>query len=134
MSHSVAVGLVCADARLHRAEVRITERAAELLGVDDVYLIAKPGPNGVHTKPASHLDALVDDFTLLINAKNPSVLVVMGHQNCAGHPVSNEEHDADASTVAQILKSRTGFAGAVIALVAIYTTDTEWGLKEVARF
>ncbi len=134
MSHSIAVGLICSDARLHRPEVRITERAAELLGIDHIYLIAKPGPNGVHKKPQAHFEALIDDFVLLIGAKNPSVLIIMGHQNCAGHPVSDDEHDLDASEVAQLVKARTGFTGSVMALVATYASDAEWGLKEVARF
>ena len=71
---------------------------------------------------------------LLIGAHAPLVLAVVAHQRCAGHPVTDGEHDAHVVATAKALKAETGFAGPVRAIVAVYQSDTAWDLKDAASF
>jgi len=131
----VAVGLMCADWRLHQHKVELNRRIARAVKVDGVDVIAVPGPDGL-TKPerAAEWQVALDQINLLIGAHKPAALAVIAHQRCAGHPVSDETHDADVAATARALKEKTGFGGPVAALVATYTSDSNWGLKKVGEF
>ena len=131
----VAVGLMCADWRLHQHKVELNRRIARAVKVDGVDVIAVPGPDGL-TKPerAAEWQVALDQINLLIGAHKPAALAVIAHQRCAGHPVSDETHDADVAATARAVKEKTGFGGPVAALVATYTSDSNWGLKKVGEF
>jgi len=131
----VAVGLMCADWRLHQQGVEFNRRIARTLKVDGVDVIAVPGPDGL-TQPgrAAEWQVALDQINLLIGAHKPQALAVIAHQRCAGHPVPDDGHDADVQTTAKALKEKTGFGGPAVALVATYTSDADWGLKKVGVF
>ncbi len=131
----VAVGLMCADWRLHQHKVEFNRRIARALKVDGVDVIAVPGPDGL-LKPEREAEwqVALDQINLLIGAHKPDALAVIAHQRCAGHPVSDEVHDTDVATTARVLKEKTGFGGPVAALVATYTSDSNWGLKKAGAF
>lgn len=131
----IAVGLMCADWRLHQKSVEFNSRIARQLKVDGVDVIAVPGPDGL-TKPEREAEwkIAVAQIKLLIGAHSPQTLTVVAHQRCAGHPVSDEAHDADVAATAKALKEETGFAGPSVAMVATYASDTNWGLKKIATF
>jgi hypothetical protein len=125
----LAVALTCADWRLHQRKVDMNARLAAKLGVEGVDLIAVPGPDGL-LKPERQSEWLtaVAQIKLLIGAHAPVVVVVLAHQRCAGHPVSDAEHAADVAATAKALKAATGFAGPVRAALLVYHTDTSWDL------
>jgi len=127
--------LTCADWRLHQRKVDLNARLARRLGVGGIDLIAVPGPDGlVKPERQSEWQTAVAQIKLLIGAHDPQVVAVVAHQRCAGHPVTDGEHDADVVATAEALKRETGFAGPVRALIAVYHTDTTWDLKDVASF
>jgi Putative carbonic anhydrase len=131
----LAVALTCADWRLHLRKVDLNDRLAKLVGVEGVDLIAVPGPDGlIKPERRSEWQVAVGQIKLLIVAHAPKTLVVLAHQRCAGHPVSDEEHDADVAATAKALKSETGFGGAVRAVVAVYRSESAWELKPIATF
>jgi hypothetical protein len=126
----LAVALTCADWRLHQRTVDLNRRIAKLLGVHGVDLIAIPGPDGlVLAERRAEWQVAIAQIKLLVGAHDPHALVVVAHQRCAGHPVSDAAHDADVVATAKALKAETGFAGPVRALVAVYHSDTAWDLK-----
>jgi hypothetical protein len=131
----IAVGLMCADWRLHRKTVAFNSRIARALRVHGVDVIAVPGPDGL-LKPEREAEwkTALAQIQLLIGAHNPQALAVVAHQRCAGHPVSDGVHDVDVATTAKTLKEATGFAGPSVALVATYASDSNWGLKRIAAF
>ena len=131
----IAVGLMCADWRLHQKGVAFNSRIARQLKVDGVDVIAVPGPDGL-LKPEREAEwkTALAQITLLIGAHKPHALAVIAHQRCAGHPVSDDVHETDVATTAQALKEQTGFPGPSVALVATYTSDSNWGLKQIAIF
>jgi len=131
----LAVALTCADWRLHQHKVDMNARLAKLLRVDGMDLICVPGPDGlIKSDRAAEWQTAVSQIKLLIGAHAPSVVVVLAHQRCAGHPVTDGEHDSDAPATARALKDATGFSGPVRAVVAVYHSDTSWDFKPLAEF
>jgi hypothetical protein len=131
----LAVALVCADWRLHQHKVAMNRRLAKLLRVQGVDLVAVPGPDGL-AKPerGAERQAAVSQIKLLVGAHAPRVLVVVAHQRCAGHPVSDAEHEADVLATATALKAETGFPGPVRAMLMVYRSDTSWDFKPIGQF
>jgi len=131
----LAIALTCADWRLHLRKVDMNRQVARLLRVDGVDLIAVPGPDGL-LKPERQIEwqTAVGQIKLLIGAHAPRAIVVLAHQRCAGHPVSDAEHDADVRATAAALKKATGFEGPVHAAIAVRRSDTAWRVQPVARF
>ena len=131
----IAVALTCADWRLHQKKVDLNSRLARLLDVHGVDLIAVPGPDGL-LKPerGAEWKSAVGQIKLLVGAHAPRVLVVAAHQRCAGHPVSDDEHETDVLATAKALKAETGFAGTVRAILMVYHSDTSWDLRPVGQF
>jgi len=130
----LAIAVTCADWRLHQRGVDLNRRIARALKVSGVDLIALPGPDGVLLADRSgEWQALAGQVALLIGAHSPTAVAVIAHQRCAGHPVSDEEHDKDVVAAARALKEKTGFGGPVSAMVAVYNSDKDWDLKTVAK-
>lgn len=131
---NLAVGLFCVDWRLHQPEVDIVGKVREHLGVEVIDVQSIPGPDGIlKAGREGDRDAVLGWFKLLIGAHHPSTLAVIGHYDCAGNRADDAVHDSNSKEVVEFLKKETGFEGPIVALVATYTSDTEWGLKEVAR-
>jgi len=129
----IAVVLTCADWRLHHSRVEMNRRLARQLRVHGADLIAVPGPDGlIKPERKTEWEAAVEQIKLLIGAHKPVALAVVAHQRCAGHPVSDQEHDSDVVATARALKEKTGFGGPVAAVVAVYHSDAKWDFKPVA--
>lgn len=130
----LAVAVVCADWRLHHPKSEFNRQIARALGVDGVDIVAVPGPDGLLLpERAGEWKAAVDQVNLLVGAHAPVAIAVVAHQRCAGHPVSDEAHVVDVAKTAEALKTETGFAGAVAAMVAQYRADLRWNVKVVKR-
>lgn len=99
----------CSDGRITGASARIREHATEHgfdIGVTCVYRIKIPGPDGtcVGLRGESHLEALHDDISVLVEKGNPSLLAVAGHCDCAGHSASDTEHETHSKQAAEKIK------------------------------
>jgi hypothetical protein len=131
----LAVAMTCSDWRLHQRVVDFNGRIGKATGTGEVDLVALPGPDGL-LKPerAGEWEAAKGQVKLLADAHHAAALAVVAHQRCAGHPVSDGEHNHDVQAVAKNLKESLGFSGPVYALVATYKNDRNWGLTEVGRF
>ena len=131
----LAVALVCADWRLHQHAVAMNRRLAKLLGVRGVDLIAVPGPDGlVKPERAGEWQAAVGQIKFMVGAHAPTVLVVVAHQGCLGHPVSDAEHETDVLATAKALKAETGFSGPVRAMLMAYRSDASWDIQAIGQF
>ena len=131
----LAVALACADWRLHQHKVGLNRRLAKLLGVHGVDLVAVPGPDGL-VKPGrgAEWQTAVGQIRFFIAAHAPLVLIVVAHQRCLGHPVSDGEHETDVLATAKALKAETGFSGPVRAMLMVYRSDTSWDINPVGQF
>ena len=130
-NHKNAIAFVCSDGRLHHGEVNLCEKIRTLLEVDFVYIIAVPGPDGVLKKDSSAwCKTAREEFELLNEAKHPIKVAIVGHCDCAGHPVSDEEHEKDVAGCVETIKS-WGFGGEILGLLAEHNSDTNWPMKKV---
>jgi|SRR5215469_3581764 len=131
---SIGIAMTCADWRLHQHAVNLNLRLARALDVTGVDLIAVPGPDGLlRPERENEWKAAVAQIALLAGAHHAAHIAVMAHQRCAGHPVSDAEHDSDVAATAKALKENLGFAGPVSAFVAVYHNDSRWSFKRVAQ-
>jgi hypothetical protein len=131
----LADAVTCADWRLHQRVVDFNTRIGRATGTRQVDLVALPGPDGLlRPERAGEWEAAKGQVKLLADAHHASAIAVVAHQRCAGHPVSDQEHDHDVQSVAKAIKETLAFPGPVYALVATYSSDRRWGLKEVGRF
>ena len=131
----LGVALTCADWRLHRAEVGINARLARLMGVDGVNLTALPGPDGLLApERKADWEAMIRWINLHIRVHKPVRLAVVAHQRCAAHAVDDDAHVRDVRATARALKESTGFRGPVLALIATWNSDLDWGLETLDEY
>lgn len=128
-----AIAITCADNRLH--DPSIVPQLEQLLASDSVYLMTMPGPEGCilgrKDDPHNyHLLSLISDLTLLTKAKNINSIALVGHCDCAGHPVSDRQHELDVCKATQILQNALPETVTVIPLLAYPPTDDKaWSVK-----
>ena len=130
-NHTVGIAVTCVDCRLH--ECSIVPALKKIMGIDKVYIETTAGPEGriLQAEPNHHLLALVDDLELLIKAKDAKVVAIVGHCDCAGHPVSDAQHAIDIVKAAQVIEKKlNNNAVRVMALLAEPPTEADipWGI------
>jgi hypothetical protein len=131
----LAVAVTCSDWRLHQSKVDFNRRIGKAVGCGKVDLVALPGPDGLLLPDrAGEWVAAQAQAGLLANAHHAAALALVAHQRCAGHPVSDPEHETDVAATAKALKSALAFEGPVYALVATYRSDAVWGLKTIGKY
>lgn len=89
----------CMDGRCQSA---VNMYVKQTFGVDFVDEITEPGMDGIlagkkklGTQPDTILDWVRTKSEVSAKNHNSKVAVVVGHQQCAGNPVSDEEHSND---------------------------------------
>lgn len=126
----LAVALMCSDWRLHQREVGLHKQISRALRVSRVDINAVPGPDGLLLpERAAEWEAVTGWVKFLADAHNASALAVVAHERCAGHPVSDRAHEADAIDTARALKDALDFDGRVAALIARYHSDSKWTIE-----
>jgi len=133
--HTIAVVMTCMDCRLHRPEAEHYRQLCELLEVDDCYIETEAGPDGAVIHDEERSAGAVKNLQIIEDAKNPKVMAICAHYDCAGHPVSDGEHDQDVVKAAeQLSKEVYGESGKVIPLIA-YQNEGDgptWGVKKLS--
>lgn len=96
-----AAGVTCIDGRCHEPLVTWVRQR---FGVDHVDLVTRPGADGtLSTCPGTTCEDLHSALEVSVGAHDARVIVVAGHDDCAAHPVSEQEHRRDIDrSVAQI--------------------------------
>lgn len=93
----------CIDGRTQNP---VSQWIKEKYSVDYVDMVTEPGCDklllGVHT---TKMDEIKSKVLISINAHNSSLIVIAGHHDCAGNPVSNEEHLTQIKESINIIKS-----------------------------
>ncbi len=99
----VAVVITCMDCRLHHPDAQHYTQLCDLLGVDDCYIETEAGPDGAVMKEhdSERWHGAVKNLVLIREAKKPDVFAFVAHYDCAGHPVSDAQHDQDVQTAAR---------------------------------
>ena len=150
MKKGIVVG--CVDPRLHD----VLPRAAEVMGVERVYMFRAAGPDGVWRDPslAEEKKGTLAGVRRLSTLAPIDAIAFVGHTDCAGHCVSDEEHRQHVLEAAQALKSELEVEQPVFAIIAVpqarswfarmwqrllgprqgSTADTDWSLEPLGTF
>lgn len=131
----LAVLLTCADWRLHQRKVDLNARLCRHFKVDGFDYLTVPGPDGlILPERCAEWAAVLAQTKLLIRAHASVAVVVAGHHRCAGNPISDGDHLAATRETASELKSATGFAGPVHAVMLNYCADTAWEIAAIGQY
>tara|TARA_B100000745_G_C20154816_1_gene395721 strand:+ start:3762 stop:4148 length:387 start_codon:yes stop_codon:yes gene_type:complete len=126
MAEKIHILVTCADMRLHNKDgYNVKSDVEELFDLPNTYLITAPGPD--------HKDrqaAVLDGIRTFSTVKEIETIVLVPHENCAGHPCSPDEHEKDTRVLAQEIQKLLPDADIKAALATI-ETDTLWGLEEI---
>ena len=96
-----ATSVSCMDGRI---QIPLAKWIKENYSVDFVDVITEPG---VDHKVAENLDlaSIKSKISISINAHKSEMVVVSGHYDCAGNPVSDEEHIVQIKKSVEIISS-----------------------------
>lgn len=85
-----ATAINCIDGRTQEP---VTNWAKSRFGVDYVDMITEPGADKFLIKGSvEKIEAIRQKVIISVNAHNSRVIVIAGHIDCAGNPVSKEKH------------------------------------------
>lgn len=111
--------LTCEDTRLHKREAQMVSQLEELLEVDDIYVGTEAGPEGAVLHCEARFPGVFRNAEIIRDAKQPEVFAIVGHYDCAGHHVSDGQHDHDVVAAANKLSRRLfGETGKVVPIIA----------------
>lgn len=101
MSKENVIAVVCADKHMHKSNSNFRVKLEEALGTDDIYTIGFPGADRLVSEDTENTRKGLEAIEYFI-AENMKALanngathvkkVVVAHSNCAGYPVSDNEH------------------------------------------
>ena len=98
-----ATSVNCIDGRVQNP---ISEWMKKYLSVDYVDMITEPGPDKKLSRgPAKVIESLRQKVMISVKVHNSSTVAVSAHYNCAGNPVSKEEHLKQIKKSIKVIKS-----------------------------
>ena len=129
-----AAVMTCMDYRLHEASAAQYSQLCEILNVDRCYIETEAGPDGAILNGGDRWKGAMRNLSIIDEAKHPDIFAIVAHYDCAGYPVSNEQHDHDVVAAAKKLSLELfGENGKVVPLVA-YPSEGEgptWRIKRL---
>ena len=138
MAKKVAIAFMCCDARLHCRGVEAVQDVSDHIGYP-VYPLTTPGPDRaiVHGTPQEKEGDRIRLMHLWhALEENGAEIVAVGsvsHGNCAGHPVSDDEHRKCTSEASKALRDDWGIGEEIFGLFESHISDSEWQLEEVVK-
>lgn len=95
-----ATSITCMDGRI---QVPIIEWIKANYDVDFVDTITEPGVDKKISEP-SVFESIKKKASISINAHKSSMIFVSGHYDCAGNPVSDDDHKSDIRKGIEMIK------------------------------
>ena len=115
-----ATSVSCIDGRV---QLPLSKWIKENYSVDYVDTITEPGVDK-KTAESPDLQYLKDKVLISINAHKSSLIVVSGHHDCAGNPVSYDEHISQIKKSVEVITSWNTGAKVIGAWV-----DENWNIQ-----
>lgn len=115
----------CMDGRV---QLPVLEYLRQRFGVDYVDSITEAGPDGILARQddAEAVEAICRKVTISRTKHGSQWLAVVGHADCAGNPVSAEEHGRQLLLAVEYLRRR--FPG--MGVLGLWV-DENWSVGEV---
>ena len=96
-----ATSVSCMDGRI---QIPLTNWIKENFSVDYVDIITEPGIDK-QVADNTDLESIKTKVGISINKHESELIVVSGHYDCAGNPVSNEEHITQIKKGIEVISS-----------------------------
>ena len=117
-----ATSVSCMDGRI---QIPLTNWIKENFSVDYVDTITEPGIDK-QVADNTDLESIKTKVGISINKHESELIVVSGHYDCAGNPVSNEEHITQIKKGIEVISSwNLG-----VKIVGVWVDDT-WKINTV---
>ena len=118
-----ATAINCIDGRTQRP---VSEWIRIQFSVDYVDTITQPGPEAALTRgPASAIEVMRQNVDVSVQAHQSQLIAVAAHHECAGNPVSDDEHKAQVRAACEVI-AKWGFPARIVGLWV-----NEWWQVEV---
>ena len=102
MNGSFGCAINCIDGR---AQTPVIDWVKFHAGVQYVDMITEPGADGVVSNSMEgDLQQVYRNVKVSVQAHSPSIIAVAGHFDCAGNPVSNEQHLEQVEKSARVVR------------------------------
>ena len=96
-----ATSVSCMDGRI---QTTLTTWIIENYSVDFVDVITEPGVDSIIAENLD-LESIKTKVSISINAHKSKLIVVSGHYDCAGNPVSDEKHISQIKKGIEVISS-----------------------------
>ena len=115
-----ATSVSCMDGRI---QTPLAKWIKENHSIDFVDVITEPGVDGIVAENLD-LELIKTKVGISINAHKSEMIVVSGHYDCAGNPVSDEEHISQIRKGVEVISSW----GLNVKVVGIWV-DNSWNVN-----
>ncbi len=114
----------CIDGRTQNP---VSQWIKENYSVDYVDTVTEPGPDKVLLEVnIEKIEQIKSKLLISIKAHNSSLIVIAGHHDCAGNPVSKEEHLTQIKKSINMIKS-WNFP---VKVVGVWVND-QWKVEQI---
>jgi hypothetical protein len=136
---TVALAVVCVDYRMHHPKSNFMEELYTFLGVDKIYVVSYPGPDGLienhsHVADRVHLEGDISRTLTVLKEHDIDDVkkVLVSHTFCAGHEVTEKCHCEHTKDMASTLKNELACTDDFKPLIALKGEDDyHWTITEV---
>ena len=97
-----ATSVTCMDGRI---QIPLANWIKEQFSVDFVDAITEPGIDKIIAEDSS-IDSIKNKINISINAHKSKLIVISGHHDCAGNPVSRDQHVTQIKKSVKIIASQ----------------------------
>ena len=112
-----------------RTQFPVANWIKEKFGIDYIDTITEPGVDKVmSSEDAQKLEQVKSKVLISINKHGSTVVAVAGHYDCAGNPVSNDEHISQIKKSVDTIKS-WGLQATVVGL----WVNENWQIEPVSE-
>ncbi|MDX1595503.1 MAG: carbonic anhydrase [Nitrosopumilaceae archaeon] len=118
-----ATSICCMDGRI---QLPLIKWVKDNYSVDFVDTVTEPGVDKT-VSDNQNLESIKKKVGISINAHKSSLIVVSGHYDCAGNPVSNQEHIEHIKKSVDVIKSWNED----VTVVGVWVND-KWEIETVA--
>lgn len=116
----------CIDGRTQQA---VSDWVKAKAGVDFVDMVTEAGVDGVMAKGGdmATLESLKKKVGISVNAHKSSIIVIAGHHDCAGNPVTKDDH---AAHIRKAVEAVTSWGFPVSTVAGLWVND-QWEVEQV---
>ena len=89
-----------------RTQLPVTTWIKNKYGLDYVDMITEPGPEKILSRGTpEQVESIKSRVDISVNAHGSQTILIVAHHDCAGNPVSKEEHVRQVKDCLKIVKS-----------------------------